>query len=264
MNRKTQLRRFLFVSHRYMGLVSALFVILLSITGIMLNHTEALSLDEKRIQAPSLLSWYGIEPPEMGNSFQIAEQTLSHIEHQLFLNNHSLGIDVDQLVGAVSYQGMYIAAATDKILLLTPEGELIEQLTAVHGIPQHINRIGMDNSQQRPVIETANQQFQTDEALLSWEPSSLQDVVWSHPSQMDSQLKTELLNNYQGEGLDLERITLDLHSGRILGNWGIYLMDIMAVLFLLISSFGVWIWSWRKLQQQSRNKKTIDKSGISP
>jgi len=54
----------LLLLHRWSGISIALFVILLSITGIMLNHTEALSLTKKNINNTYILSWYGIKMPD--------------------------------------------------------------------------------------------------------------------------------------------------------------------------------------------------------
>ena len=46
------------------GLFAIALVIILAITGIMLNHTEAFKLDERYIKASWLLDWYGIKPED--------------------------------------------------------------------------------------------------------------------------------------------------------------------------------------------------------
>ena len=54
---------------------------------------------------------------------------------------------------------------------------------------------------------------------------------------------------YRGQGLTLERVMLDLHSGRLFNQtWGVYLMDASAVIMMWLGISGTWIW-W------SRNKK---------
>ncbi len=42
--------------------------------------------------------------------------------------------------------------------------------------------------------------------------------------------------------LSLDRILLDLHTGRILGDWGIYLMDAAAIILLLLTFSGIYNW----------------------
>ncbi|NOQ69556.1 MAG: hypothetical protein GQ573_05565, partial [Gammaproteobacteria bacterium] len=51
-----------FLWHRRIGLVALSLVVILVITGIMLNHTESFKLDETYVNNSWLLDWYGIEP----------------------------------------------------------------------------------------------------------------------------------------------------------------------------------------------------------
>ena len=55
-----------------------------------------------------------------------------------------------------------------------------------------------------------------------------------------------MLRMYRGRGLSMEKLILDVHSGRILGRFGVILVDLAAVLFLLLSITGTWIWIRRK------------------
>ena len=54
----------LYVWHRWVGLVAALFVIVLAVTGLALNHTEELQLDARHVRTAWLLDWYGISLPD--------------------------------------------------------------------------------------------------------------------------------------------------------------------------------------------------------
>jgi hypothetical protein len=59
---------------------------------------------------------------------------------------------------------------------------------------------------------------------------------------MPKDLHDKLMILYRGKGLPLERVILDIHSGRILGQAGVLLIDFMAILFLLLAMSGVWMW----------------------
>jgi hypothetical protein len=50
-------------------------------------------------------------------------------------------------------------------------------------------------------------------------------------------LSGRLVETYRGKGLPLERVLLDIHSGRILGAWGV---DAVSVLFLGLVLTGLW------------------------
>ncbi|MBQ13009.1 MAG: hypothetical protein CMQ17_01195, partial [Gammaproteobacteria bacterium] len=59
-------------------------------------------------------------------------------------------------------------------------------------------------------------------------------------------LEAAIREHYRSTLLSVERLVLDLHSGRIFGAAGALLVDIMAVLFMLMAATGVWIWLRRR------------------
>jgi len=59
-------------------------------------------------------------------------------------------------------------------------------------------------------------------------------------------LKKLLRNHFRGEVLPVERVLLDLHSGRFFGKIGPWLFDIAAALLILLSLTGSWIWLRRR------------------
>ncbi|HED18424.1 MAG TPA: PepSY domain-containing protein, partial [Gammaproteobacteria bacterium] len=55
-----KLRSF-YVWHRYMGVGAAAFMLVIAVTGVLLNHTEGLQLDSRHVQSNWILDWYGIQ-----------------------------------------------------------------------------------------------------------------------------------------------------------------------------------------------------------
>ena len=55
-----------------------------------------------------------------------------------------------------------------------------------------------------------------------------------------------ITNWRRGSGLPVERVLLDLHSGRIFGKPGVYVVDAAAILFLVLAASGVWLWGKRR------------------
>ena len=56
---------------------------------------------------------------------------------------------------------------------------------------------------------------------------------------------------FRSQFLTLERIIVDGHSGRLFGLFGVLLMDLVAVLLILLSVSGVYIWL-RKGKKKSK------------
>ena len=53
-------KRTLLAWHRWMGIASAAFLVVLSLTGLVLNHSEFLRLDQIHIRSGLILKRYGI------------------------------------------------------------------------------------------------------------------------------------------------------------------------------------------------------------
>ena len=80
---------------------------------------------------------------------------------------------------------------------------------------------------------------------MEWRHEADPEVTWAEPVTLPPGLRDRLVETYRGKGLPLERVLLDVHSGRILGAWGVYLVDAAAVLFLGLVLTGLWMWSRR-------------------
>lgn len=237
--------RSVFLWHRYMGLCSALFVVMLAITGMMLNHTEALKLDSRHVEASALLDWYGIKPASAPHSYSANNHWISELDRQLYFDGNPLDSEASILLGAIALEEILIAALSNQLLLLTPDGEIIEQMGAVHGIPDGIQQIGISN-EGMVVLNTDSGLYKSDAELLEWESFSTEQAIdWAQPQTPSAKLLDTLLTTHRGHGLTLERIILDTHSGRILGGWGVYLMDVVAIMFIFLAAAGIWIWAKR-------------------
>lgn len=232
----------LYVWHRWLGLFAALFVIVLAATGLALNHTETLRLDERHVQNGWLLEWYGIAPPDEVAAWRAGEHWISQWERRLFLDRRDLGeFDDGPLRGAVQSGELLLVALRDSLLLLTPDGELVDRLTEA-SLPGRLQAIGLD-AQQRPVLITDRGRFVGDADLVSWQPTDAPLRHRAQPATLPAPLADALARQWRGRGLTLERVMLDLHSGRIFGQAGVWLMDAAAIvmLFLALSGSGIWL-----------------------
>jgi len=228
--------------HRRAGLTAALFVLILAITGLLLNHTSSLELDKHNVDSRLLQAWYGIEPPAPPRHFGANNHTISQLGEQLFINGKPLQKQQQQLLGVVA-NTMFIALAFEQqLLLVTPEGELVERITELPTRGNNISAIGQ-NSNNQLALQLGNKIFISDQQLLNWhELSDAQDIKWSQAIELDTDLKNEITASYQNQALNYERVLLDLHSGRLFGSWGIYLMDLAAVAMILLALSGLWRW----------------------
>lgn len=239
--------------HRYIGITAALFVILLSVTGIMLNHTEDLKLDEHHVQSPWLLDWYGVQAPAQTSGYRTLDHWISQWGSRLLTQQHDLGHYDGKLLGVVSYQGMLVIALEGELLLLTPEGEVIEILRGHQGVPAGMWAIGL-TSDKRVAVKAAHGSYVADADLTHWKHQTLEAVRWSAPSKLPEPIYQKMQQLYRGKGLGLERVILDLHSGRVLNQGGVYFFDFIAVALIFLACSGLWLWTIRQLKARQHRR----------
>lgn len=247
--------RSMYIWHRYIGISAALLVTILASTGLMLNHTEKLHLDSHYVSNNWLLDRYGIHAPNNIHSYQLQDHWLSQWGERLFFGQIDIGETRENLQGALFYNDMLVVALKNEIWLLTPGGELIEKLDRTENIPTGINNIGITNQHQVAVM-AAQGVYTADRDLLTWVATPNAVTVWAHSKNLPAPLYHHLAEKYRGHGLSLERVILDLHSGRIFGRYGIYVMDTAAILMLFLAFSGSWIWIIRQIRnRQHRQQK---------
>lgn len=249
-----KLLRSLYIWHRYIGLSAALFVVVLSVTGLALNHTEPLGMDSTHVQSESLLNWYGIHAPDELNSFSADSVLYTGVKELVFRNSSLLPDVTPPLIGTIAYQDFIIIASRDQLTLLNKDGQLIENIGSAGGVPAGMKAIGT-TTDGTIAIKAAHGYYLTDESFLKWSETDTVDATWSVESDTPPGLTQALQAEYRGKGLPLERVVLDLHSGRILGNAGVLLVDAAAILFLLLAISGIWLWGRRRASARAHKRK---------
>ncbi len=226
--------------HRSVGALAALFVLILAITGVMLNHTLDLKLEQRHLNWPWLLAHYGVADVTADRVYLLDDNVISQIDEQVFVDAHPVVKSLKPIIGGIHLEDITVIASDDALILLSPEGEYIETLGSAIGIPSHIQNIGLFHG--LPVLQTRNGMWRSDFLLEQWEKISLQGVSWSEPTAMPDSVGKALGRYFHGEGITVERFVLDLHNGHILGALGVWLLDFFGALLVILSLSGLWMW----------------------
>lgn len=227
--------------HRRFGIISALFVVLLVLTGLLLNHTETLNLDSSYVQSDLLLDIYDISPGKSPVGFQAGDHWISQVGERVYYDDVNIAEGVNSLVGAVHANNEIIIGFDGQLLIVDEAGTLIERLTGADGVPAGMQSIGAAPDGQI-VIRGSHGDYQVRLDALDWHEEEELVAAWSVPANIPDALLGQLLTAYRGKGLSYERLLLDLHSGRLMGNLGIYIIDAAALLFLFLAVTGIWMW----------------------
>jgi hypothetical protein len=242
--RRIQRRALLATWHRRLGLTAAAVVLVLAVTGIALNHTDALGLDERYVWAPWLLSWYGIEAPAEAESCDAGGTRVTRLGDRLYFGRRLVEHDVGSFTGAVPMEGLTVVAVDGDLLILTADGDRVERLGRADGAPAGISGLGLDAAG-RVLVRAAHGLYRADPGLLGWTHAEAEEtaVGWASLNPPDESLLAALRQDYLANILTLERVLLDIHSGRVLGPAGPWLMDAAAILLLVLALTGIWMWT---------------------
>tara|TARA_B100001996_G_scaffold258908_1_gene201401 strand:- start:455 stop:1177 length:723 start_codon:yes stop_codon:yes gene_type:complete len=231
--------------HKKIGVYVAIFVIFLAISGIALNHSEKFKLNTTFIKMEWLLDLYQIGPASEPIGYLSSNNWVVQVGKRIYFNNKEIINDTNELVGMVRINNTYVIAYDGKLMLLNKKGEILELLTGAEGVPAGMTKIGYDE-QYNIVIKSAHGYYRANLDILQWSEYDFINANWSSASKITESLKTNVLEQYRGTGLTVERTLLDLHSGRIFGKWGVYFVDLIAVLFVFIALTGFWMWYFKK------------------
>jgi hypothetical protein len=226
--------------HKFTGIAVCIFLIHLSITGIFLNHTEDLGLDEKYTASPMILALYNISMPSQEESFLVDNIFISRFGDQVFMGNQPIIKSESPIMGAAFSNQILAIALANEMVLLTQEGELIERISSTAELPENIQKLGV--SEDILYLKTPNQLWQSSDQAQAWELSDSNFNDWSNEVVMSDQQTKQIETYFSGKGVSLEQFFLDLHNGNIIKNFGKWFIDLIAIFLLLLSISGIWIW----------------------
>jgi hypothetical protein len=218
------INRTLFRWHRRIGVTSALFVLILSITGLLLMFGNGLGLDQKTWSGPLVNSVYNLEPASKPIGIELKdEQGDSHwivmVDGLVYVGDADPVTLAPPLLSA-AWQDEFVAFAnTEELVVTLRDGTMVER----SGSGGFFDGTG--------------------------------------PSQIPAEIKAEVLNRYAGRGLPASRILLDIHTGRFFGAIGTWIMALATILLILLSITGLIMWTKtdQRRAKRERMKKELAK-----
>lgn len=243
-------KRTILAWHRWLGITSALFLVSLSVTGLALNHTELLKLDQVQVRNSLILDRYGMASGATISAFRIQESgTIAHLDGQLFYNGEALANGTLPL-GIINNDPISVVATATQLIYLSTEGELIEIIGSAQLPYSTLEAVG-HTPNGKPVLVTDEGRYSPDANWLEFDryqgPYTVEPLT---PLELADSVSASILEQFQGGGVSLYRVLLDLHAGRLFGWGGRTAMDLtaVAVLILVTSGIGGWLRKSRRPQ----------------
>ncbi len=234
----------LFVWHRSIGLVAALFIFFLVVTGIVIQHSDGLNLPSKYLSNTWLLRYYGIKPNPI-TSFNVGEQVISHAGETLYLSGKPIPVKAGEMHGAVTLHDVIVIATSDTVLVCDSTGQVIDEITVQDGLYEFPLGIAL-TAHDTVVIRGTNAHWEAGNGFTVWQEVRRDDPAWVTPSVTPPDLKDLIEAQDMSSQISWERFLLDLHSGRVFGKYGVYVIDAAGILILVLSITGIVLWVTRR------------------
>lgn len=201
--KKGSIRRFLYSLHTSLGVSLSLFLIILVVTGIILNHEEELQLSKKKLSWASSL--YDIKAPEF--------------------------------IGSVQTEDFIISATSDSIFLISPDSEILKEFSFSEILDSQIKEIAVSKETNSVLFITRDGKFKCDRAIID---CKLTDEALIQSS--DKSLLEFSKEAWLSEAVSFQKLVIDIHSGRILGSFGKLIVDLVALGLLFLTFSGIFLW----------------------
>ena len=237
--RRSWIRR----THRWLGVTAAVFAILLSVTGIALNHGDDWQLGRRFVSWNWLLDAYGIQAPPPETSFADDGHRATLLGPHVYFDGKELPRPVESLTGLATIGSLSVVTTREGVLVVSGDGELVQYINLSNELPGPIERLGRAGD--RPVLDSNGALFVGDAdvtAFTPWPGAETGKVAWSVASTAPAKDVEQIQEAYRGSGVSVERVLADIHSGRIVALAGPALLDIVGIILVVLSVTGLILW----------------------
>lgn len=252
---RSRYARRLRVWHRRLGVASCLVLLLVALTGLLLNHTSDLHLSSQSVRWGWLHQLYGVDQSSEWVAYRYEDGFAAQAEDgTLYLNqmpavscsSDLLGVGIQEELQAT------LIVCRSEWLLLASDGSLLERIGVTElGLPASPQRAG-ECDLSVCVESEGGSVWRAD--VVDYDAQAYSgDVSWWNAHPLTSSQQSALNRLLAGRHLSWERVVLDLHSGRIAGSVGVWIVDLAAVVLIFLCGSGLWMW-WRSrpLRQSKR------------
>ena len=232
-------RQILAKSHHLLGLMSAVLILWVSLSGVILNHSSGFGLNQP-LPTPMLSFFYGIQKHQ--NNWPV-DWTLKCKNNKVHYNSILLDLSCGEVKSYIMKDDLVVLLTPQQITLWLHDGQMLESLAIESLGLGRIVSFGETKNGLVVLVDENGQQRRADAQFLSWKASSKAMIL----------KEAYMLEPDVNSDIDWERLMLDLHAGRFLGVTGKILNDGVAIILIYMCLSGVWLWFHRN----SRNKKRL-------
>ena len=231
--------------HKYLGFTFSIFILHLTVTGMLLTYPKTFNIEETYISNFFILKKYNMDTHKEVYGLINIEDEVIIIKNNIYLNSKFIDKFSDEIIN-VLYQ-----KKEKKIIILSKsiigiyffeniDGALeIKDIISLENTFK-VNNLGQNLSGDIIFLKNDSEYYSlNDNYLLKLVNKKDKNIKWSNISTIDKGLAKYYLNIHQGKGVSLTRILTELHNGKFFGSIFILVLffSSLSLIFLTLSSF---------------------------
>ena len=231
--------------HKYLGFTFSLFILHLTVTGILLTYPKTFNIEETYISNFFILKKYNMNTHREVYGLSNIKDEVIIIKNNIYLNGKFVDKFSNQIIN-ILYQKkknkiVVLSESTIGIYLLENiDGELeINDIISFENT-KRVQYLGLNLSDDIVFLKNDNEYYKLDNSyLLKLTNEKNKKIHLSEVSMINKKLATYYLNIHQGKGVSLTRILTELHNGKFFGSIFtlVLFFSSLSLIFLTLSSF---------------------------
>ena len=245
--------------HRLLGFLLLVPLLIFTLSGVLLMHKSDFGIDQKRVKSEWVMAQYGLTFDEAPVAWSTGESMVAQWEGACVLGETAVEVEGD-IISAVAVKNGVCVATDSAVYFFGWDRRLIEKLESGLSLPEgRVERVGVNEYGKLVMEYGGGIVFFLDDDLLDYVPLERGNdtVQWSQTRTLSAEQKAKVKAAIIGEGMPMDRVILDFHSGSIFKLLGKILVDAFALGILGLCFSGVAIYM-RKRKREKKNEQGLD------
>jgi hypothetical protein len=232
--------------HRWVGLISALWLLQLTITGLLLQHADSFKLTTTYINSPTILQWF--DYGQRQQAWDVDDLTIFQLDDQAKINDSIINIP-SPLVGVGHTGSNWVLATANTLYWLNQQGEIINQMDDFDGLPTPVQK--MTATYESINIQVNHRWAEINDGIISWHPTTpdIEATKAIQARKLTSSEQGELFSSLLGNKLSYDKVLHGIHSGIKSSSW-MNTLSALALLYLCFSGIYLFFKAPRNIQRR--------------
>ncbi len=232
--------------HKYIGFTFSLFILHLTVTGMLLTYPETFDIEERSINNYYILKKYNMDTYKDVYKFEDNRNEIIVIKNNIYLNDKFVDKFKEDILGIVfsqSHLKLHVLTANAIAIYVF---ERINEETEIADIialsnTYNFDKIGLYNKTSDIILNKNIEYYKINNSnsVQLTQLEGISSVDWSSTSSPSKKLAQKYLKLHQGNGVSVIRILTELHNGKFFGSIFTLILFISSIslIFLTLSSF---------------------------